>query len=141
MCPVHETIYSEDAMKKNKVIVDPKVDQLKLDLKRALDEASRDLPGVKERKMFGCEALFAKDNIYALVWKTGRIGLRIPDPELFHELLALAGAQPWTAGDRTMAHWVLVPESFHRRMDLLTHWVELAYHIANKTRKVSKKKG
>lgn len=38
-----------------------------------LEEGSSKLPGVTRRKMFGCEALFANANIYALVWKEGRI--------------------------------------------------------------------
>jgi|SRR5579862_708684 len=109
-------------------------------LKSVLCEASRGLPGVTDRKMFGCHALFANNNIYALVWKTGRIGLRLPDVELFNELMSKGGSEPWTAGNRTMAHWVLVPKIFERKADLLSRWANAAHHLAAKAPRVPAKK-
>lgn len=111
---------------KKKATPDPLLDQLWV----LLQGASEDLPGVTKRKMFGCQAVFAYNNIFALVWKTGRLGVKITDPALFAELMAKNGAEPWTAGDRTMSNWILLPESFHRRADLLTEWVTVAHGLA-----------
>jgi TfoX/Sxy family transcriptional regulator of competence genes len=104
-----------------------------------LQAASADLPAVTKRKMFGCQAVFANNNIFALVWKTGRIGVKIPDPGLFAELRAIKGSAPWTAGDRTMSNWILLPESFHRREELLTEWVTIAHGLAIKGASRSKR--
>lgn len=95
-----------------------------------LQEASESLPGVTPRRMFGCDALFADGAIFALIWKTGRIGLKIQDPGQFAELLALPGAERWAPGSTAMAHWVLVPESFHDDGELLETWVRRAHQQA-----------
>ena len=97
-----------------------------------LQGASEDLRAVTKRKMFGCQAVFANGNIFALIWKTGRIGVKITDPGLFLELMATNGSDPWVAGDRTMSNWILLPESFHRREDMITEWVTIAHDLAAK---------
>lgn len=100
-------------------------------LRSLLDEATEKLGGVSARRMFGCDALFAKDAIFALVWKEGRIGLKLPDASLFQSLSALPGTKPWAPGDmKPMAHWLLVPESFHDDPELLTKWVRHAHALA-----------
>src|SRR5687768_10499929 len=89
-----------------------------------VEESSKGLPGVGMRKMFGCEALFANGSIYSLIWKTGRIGVKIPDAAQFQELMAIDGSEPWSPGSNmTMSHWVLVPESFHDDAEALKTWV------------------
>ena len=108
-----------------------------------LDEASAGLPHVTHKRLFGCEALWANDNIYALVWKTGRLGLKIPDAALFAELMAMPGAEPWSPGSsdgKGMAHWVLLPESFHDDKDLLTEWTRHAHAFAAAAPAAPKKK-
>lgn len=109
---------------------DPKNKELRAYLYSLLLEASQGLPLVTTRKMFGCEACFANKNVYGLIWKAGRIGLKLPDDLLFNELMALEGSMPWTAGNKTMAHWVLVPEGFHEDMDTLRLWVQRAHALA-----------
>ncbi len=47
-------------------------------------EAADGLPGVASRKMFGCQALFRGSQIFALVWRDGRLGLRLPDAARAH---------------------------------------------------------
>lgn len=111
---------------KSKATPEPLVEKLW----ELLQDATEDLPGVTKRKMFGCQAVFAYTNVFGLIWKTGRIGVKIPDPGLFRELMAKTGSAPWTAGDRTMSNWILVPESFHRRKDLLKEWVTVAHGLA-----------
>ena len=98
-----------------------------------VEEASRELPGVSPRRMFGCDALFAYGNIYALVWKDGRIGLKLPEPSLYEELMAMPGAAPWEVGpSKAMSTWVLVPEDFHDDSEQLEVWVRRAHELASK---------
>jgi TfoX/Sxy family transcriptional regulator of competence genes len=99
-------------------------------LQSLLDESSASLPGVTYRRMFGCHAAFANGAVYGLIWKTGRIALKFPDPETRQTLLSMPGAEPWTAGTKTMREWVLVPESFHDDEDLLREWVQRAHAVA-----------
>jgi TfoX/Sxy family transcriptional regulator of competence genes len=100
-------------------------------LRDLIDQASRGLPGVTPKRMFGCHALFANENIYALVWKDGRIGIKIPEAARFAELMALPGAEPWTAGRAAMSHWVLVPEGFHDDEEELRRWTKVAHGLAS----------
>ena len=95
-----------------------------------LEEAAHGLPGVTRKRMFGCDALFADGSIFGLVWKHGRIGVRLPQEELYSTLMDRKGAAPWKAGDMTMAHWVLVPEAFHDAPRALGEWVKWAHGLA-----------
>ena len=54
--------------------------------------ASAKLAGVTERQMFGCDAFFADGVIFGLIWKKGRIGLKLPDVSLYDQLLELGDA-------------------------------------------------
>ena len=105
-----------------------------------LEETARDLPGVSHKRMFGCDALFASGSIFALVWKLGRIGVRLPVPELYSALMDRKGSAPWKAGDMTMAHWVLVPEGFHDQPRVLGEWVKWAHGLALGARTSAAKK-
>ncbi len=96
-------------------------------LQQNLTIATENLPMVTDKKMFGCYALWAKDNVFALVWKHGRIALKLPDEASFEALMATEGAEPWKAGPMKMAHWILVPESFHRKSADLKKWAALAH--------------
>lgn len=98
-----------------------------------LEEGSQGLPGVSKRRMFGCDALFADGTVYGLVWKTGRIGLKLPEPAAFDELMAMPGSEPWMAGTKTISGWVLVPETFHDDPSQLRTWVERAHRLATGT--------
>ena len=64
-----------------------------------------------------------------MVWREGRIGLRLPD-DLLPELRALPGADPWRHRDMVVRQWVLVPESFHDDTDGLAPWVRKAHAAA-----------
>ena len=99
-------------------------------LETLLDDCSGPLPAVTHRRMFGCHALFANESVYALVWKTGRIGLKFPDPQVREQLLSLPGAEPWRAGNKTMKEWVLLPENYHEDPELLCSWVQRAHAVA-----------
>lgn len=112
---------------------------LKTFLLGLLEEAALPLPGVTRKKMFGCEALFAEGTIFALIWKEGRIGLKLPDPALATEAMALPGSEPWRAGGKVMGGWVLVPEAFHDDPAALARWVQRAHGLALAAPKKAKK--
>jgi TfoX/Sxy family transcriptional regulator of competence genes len=92
--------------------------------------AAERLPDVDEKKMFGCEALFVKGAIFALVWKTGRIGVKLPDTARFDSLASQKGAEPWKAGPMVMAHWLLVPPAIDADAKKLAPWVKEAHAMA-----------
>lgn len=102
---------------------------LLLELRSRLDDLTAGLPGVSVRRMFGCDAFLAGGAIFAMVWREGRIGLRLPD-DLLPELRALPGAAPWRHRDMVVRQWVLVPESFHDDTDGLAPWVRKAHAAA-----------
>jgi len=95
-------------------------------LNELVEEGTRGLREIVKKRMFGCDAYFVGDAIFALIWKTGRIGVRLPDDGAYASLLALEGAEPWCAGPKRMAHWVLVPEGFHDDEDALVGWLRRA---------------
>lgn len=109
------------------------------ELGKVLDHAAEGLKKVTARKMFGCHALFADDAVFGLVWKEGRLGVRLPNEELYSDLMALKGAAPWKAGPMVMSHWVLVPESMHKASDKLKAWVMQAHELALSSEKKPKK--
>jgi TfoX/Sxy family transcriptional regulator of competence genes len=102
---------------------------LLLELRSHLDGLTAGLPHVSVRRMFGCDAFLAGGAIFAMVWREGRIGLRLPDDRL-PELRALPGADPWRHRDMVVRQWVLVPESFHDDPDGLAPWVREAHAAA-----------
>ncbi|HEY1908402.1 MAG TPA: TfoX/Sxy family protein [Myxococcaceae bacterium] len=102
---------------------------LLLELRSRLDDLTDGLPRVTVRRMFGCDAFLAGGAIFAMVWRVGRIGLRLPDA-LLPELRALPGADPWRHRDMVVRQWVLVPESFHDDAEALAPWVRKAHAAA-----------
>jgi TfoX/Sxy family transcriptional regulator of competence genes len=97
------------------------------DLEKVLAVAADGLAKITNKKMFGCYALWANGNVFALVWKHGRIGLKLSDEKSYQALMSLSGSAPWKAGPMQMAHWVLVPESFHQKSSDLKHWAAKAH--------------
>lgn len=109
------------------------------ELENILNSAATTLPKVTSKKMFGCHALWADGNVFALVWKHGRIGVKLPDESSYQTLLAASGAEPWKAGPMQMAHWVLVPESFHSKAAEIKKWAAKAHDQCSKLEKKKKK--
>jgi TfoX/Sxy family transcriptional regulator of competence genes len=97
------------------------------DLEKILTSVTEDLSNITAKKMFGCHALWANGNVFALVWKLGRIGLKLPDNASYEKLMKSKGAEAWKAGPMKMAHWVLVPEGFHSKKSELKKWALKAY--------------
>jgi len=113
---------------------------LLLELEAAVDDAAAGLAKVTAKRMFGCHGLFADDSVFALVWKEGRIGVRLPDAGKFTELMQLKGSAPWKAGKMTMSHWVLVPETMHDDARGLKKWLHTGHALALDMPKASKSK-
>ena len=99
-------------------------------LEETLNSVASDLPKVTSNKMFGCHALFANGNVFALVWKHGRLGVKLTDESDFEKLMAKEGAEPWKAGPMKMSHWVLFPEKMNSNQKAISPWVKLAHEQA-----------
>jgi TfoX/Sxy family transcriptional regulator of competence genes len=110
------------------------------ELEENLGIATKSLPDVTSKKMFGCHALWVKDNVFALVWKQGRIGFKLPNESQYNALMSSNGAEPWKAGPMKMAHWVLVPESFHCKPAELKKWAARAHELCATLEKPAKTK-
>jgi TfoX/Sxy family transcriptional regulator of competence genes len=99
-------------------------------LRELLDEASTALDEVNVKRMFGCDGFFASGGIFALVWKEGRIGIRLPEQDSYDKLLGESGAEPWRIMGKQMKHWVLVPADYHDDADSLWPWLRQAHALA-----------
>lgn len=100
-------------------------------LKELLAELSAELPEVSERRMFGAEAFFANDSIYAMVWD-GRVLLKFPDEPQFEKARSLEDSglfDPMGSG-KTMGRWVAMPEGMIDAPEVLRPWVEEAHREA-----------
>jgi hypothetical protein len=98
-----------------------------------LSEGFRYLRGVELRLFLNCDAFFRNKQVFALVWTTTRVAVRLPDPAKYAELMAFKGAEPWrlnTIDDQLMPNWVLLPVSFHEDYFLLQHWAHVAWQQA-----------
>ena len=100
-----------------------------VELEELLKAAAHGLNKVSARKMFGCYALWADENVFALVWKSGRIGVKLPYKTEYESLINIEGSEPWTAGTKKMSHWVLVPHTFHSTPVQLRDWVVKAHSL------------
>jgi TfoX/Sxy family transcriptional regulator of competence genes len=98
-------------------------------LESLLNSSVSGLNDLSSKKMFGCHAYWVKGNVFALVWKHGRIGVKLPDESAYEALMGLKGAEPWKAGPMKMSHWVLVPESFHKKPADLKKWAKQAHKL------------
>lgn len=95
---------------------------------------------VQWKRMFGCQAVFTRGSIFGLIWKEGRIALKVPDSALYLQLAEQPGATPWKAGERTMSHWLLLPESFHEDTEALRDWTKRAHTLAGVSSHLPKKR-
>ena len=111
-----------------------------LKLQDLLDAAADGLAKVSSKRMFGCHALFASGSVFAIVWKEGRIGVRLAEQNSFDKLIGLKGSSPWKAGTMTIAHWVLIPGAMLKDKKTLRAWVSIAHLLALSAPKTATKK-
>ncbi len=94
------------------------------ELNAKLEAATAGLAGISRKRVFGRNTFFVDGKLFALVWREGRIGLKLPDEALHAELSQLPGAVPWVAWGRSMAQWLLVPLTMQHDAPLLASWVK-----------------
>jgi len=99
-------------------------------LKAVFDGALAGLAGVEAKRLFGCDGYFVGGNIFALVWKEGRLGLRFESVETLAQAHGLAGSAAWEIGARRMQQWVLLPVAMHGQPAKLRAWGRLAWDQA-----------
>jgi TfoX/Sxy family transcriptional regulator of competence genes len=109
-----------------------------LELEALLAAAARGLPDVTAKKMFGCHAFWVRGNVFALVWKHGRLGFKLPEESAYAALMKAKGTEPWKAGPMRMAHWVLVPAAWHGKPAELKAWAKRAHALCAKLEKKTK---
>jgi TfoX/Sxy family transcriptional regulator of competence genes len=98
--------------------------------KALLDGAVAGLDGVEPKRLFGCDGYFVGGNIFASVWKDGRLLLRLEDPAAYAELASLPGAEPWAVGGRPMRHWLALPRLWQAQPAKLKAWCRRAWAAA-----------
>ena len=101
------------------------------ELKSALEQAVEGLPDIGWKRMFGCDAAFRDGNIFALVWKEGRLGLKYADEEEFAARMDSVGSNRWAPGGRQTKHWVLIPDSVAEDETELRLWTEMAHTLSS----------
>ncbi len=91
--------------------------------------------------LFGCDGFFVGGTIFSMIWKEGRIGLKLRDEGDYDALMKMKGAGPWCpSGKMTMSGWVLVAPVLHDA-DKLAPWVAKAHAQAvGAPKKPAKKK-
>lgn len=109
-------------------------------LNELIEEGVRGIREVSRRRMFGGDAYFVGDSIFALVLKSGRIVVRLTETASHDELMAVDEAEPWfVSPTKRMSNWVVVPEGFHDDDEALRLWLRRAIEQNRGAKKVAKK--
>lgn len=97
-------------------------------LKEQIEGAIGNRRDVSCKRMFGCDAFFRGANIFAMVWKEGRIAVKLPGDAAYAELRAVRGVDPWSPGGKMiMRGWLMLPPAWHEDEDQLGHWLGRAH--------------
>jgi TfoX/Sxy family transcriptional regulator of competence genes len=101
------------------------------DLLELLLDAADGLALVEKKRMFGLQALWANGRIFALIYD-GRIALKLPDPKVATDLLALKGSRKFMIGAKStrFGKWFVTPEAFHDDPHALRSWTARAHEMA-----------
>ena len=91
-----------------------------------LEEASAGLGDVEVTQAHGCDAVSAGGRAYALIAPDGRVGVRLPDWDLFTAAFELPGSEPLYENERRVGHWVLLPGAVRHDGAALRDWVRRA---------------
>ncbi len=111
------------------------------ELKAIVEGATEGLRAVELKRLFGCDGFFAGGTIFSMIWKEGRIGLKLRDEGDYDALMKMKGAGPWCpSGKMKMSGWVLVAPVLHDA-DKLAPWIAKAHAQAvGAPKKPAKKK-
>jgi hypothetical protein len=99
-------------------------------LRETLEGVASGLSGVTRDRVLGCDGLCAGGSAFAVVWRDGRIGVRLPNEIAWAEAMKMPGSSPLRAGTMSMNEWALVPEALHRDSARLGAWVRRAHALA-----------
>jgi hypothetical protein len=91
-----------------------------------LRQASAGLGEVEVTQAHGCDAVSAGGRAYALIAPDGRVGVRLPDWDLFTAAFELPGSEPLYENEQRLGHWVLLPGPVRDDGDALRDWVRRA---------------
>ena len=94
-----------------------------------LEDASAGLAGVEVTTAHGCDALAAGGRPYALITGEGRIGVRLPDWDLFAAAYELPGSEPLFENDQRVGHWVVLPDDVRDDDEALREWLRQAHAL------------
>jgi hypothetical protein len=94
-----------------------------------LEDASAGLPGVEVTRAHGYDALASGGRAYALVASDGRIGVRLPDWDLFTAAFELPGSEPLYDADQRVGHWVVLPVDVRDDDAALRDWLRHAHAL------------
>ena len=95
-----------------------------------LEDASSGLPGVEVTRAHGYDALASGGRPYALVAADGRIGVRLPDWDLFTAAFELPGSEPlYEADQQRVGHWVVLPAEVRDDDAALRGWLRHAHAL------------
>ncbi len=100
-------------------------------LKEQIQVALGPRRGLSWKRMFGCDAAFRDGRIFTLVWREGRIAVKLPDEAAYAELAAVAGVDAWAPGGKgPMRGWLMVPPAWNESEDRIGPWLERAFASA-----------
>jgi hypothetical protein len=94
-----------------------------------LERASEGLSDVEVTEAHGCDALAAAGRPYALVAGEGRVGVRLPDWDLFAAAYELPGSAPLYVNDERVGHWVVLPDEVRDDPGALRDWLRHAHAL------------
>jgi hypothetical protein len=94
-----------------------------------IEQSSAGLGAVEVTRAHGCDAVAAADRPYALVTADGRIGVRLPDWDLFTAAYELPGSDVLYESEQRIGHWVLLPEDVQDDRAALREWLRHAHAL------------
>ena len=94
-----------------------------------LEDASAGLADVELVQAHGCDAVASAGRPYALVAGDGRIGVRLPDWDLFTAAFELPGSEPLYENDQRVGHWVVLPDEVRADAAALGEWLRHAHAL------------
>lgn len=94
-----------------------------------IEEASAGLGAIEVTRAHGCAALAAAGRPFAVVTADGRIGVRLPDWDLFAAAYELPGSDVFSEHGERVGHWVLLPAEVSRDGEALRGWLRHAYAL------------
>ena len=94
-----------------------------------LVESSPDSAEVEVTQAHGYDGVAAGGRVYALVADGGRIGVRLPDWDLFAAAFELPGSRPLYENEQRLGHWVVLPGEVSEDPEALREWLRSAHAL------------